>query len=388
MGPSQVESLGDKSKSHKVLGIAPVAIIDRQLPFEYTVTSRSTDVMTMALRVQNIYHSAFRSMFEWEKLSGNNYNDWFCQHKLVLRVEKKIYVIEQSIPPAPAADSTTNMMAKWNVVYDAYNEVACLMLGTGVERFDLIQTFHACKQEEGKPIAAYVLQMKGYVEQLEHLGYVLPQNLSVGLILNGLNSDFAGFVRNYNMHNMGKTIDELHAMLIEYEKGHGGTVKNALLNFEIQNGQYIRINDHILWDINHYGNQQTDPASPSVSAPKLHYANLKFLRSLPSVLDVVGYHDIGGKPGLASTAEPALYKKDITQVFRARCQLATNCVSHSDENHMFLLCQQASIAHNSLMMKTCCNLMKIAWKKLDIRWQVAMITARIRKFIEEDRKIH
>ncbi|GJT94357.1 hypothetical protein Tco_1089875 [Tanacetum coccineum] len=89
----------------------------------------------------------------------------------------------------------------------------------GVERFDLIQTFHACKQEEGKPVAAYVLKMKGYVEQLERLGYVLPQDLSVGLILNGLTSDFAGFVRNYNMHNMGKTIGELHAMLIEYEKG-------------------------------------------------------------------------------------------------------------------------------------------------------------------------
>ncbi|GJU23129.1 retrotransposon protein, putative, ty1-copia subclass [Tanacetum coccineum] len=74
-------------------------------------------------------------------------------------------------------------------------------------------------QEEGKPVAAYVLKIKGYVEQLERLGYVLPQDLSVGLILNGLTSDFAGFVRNYNMHNMGKTIGELHAMLIEYEKG-------------------------------------------------------------------------------------------------------------------------------------------------------------------------
>nr|GEU32251.1 retrotransposon protein, putative, Ty1-copia subclass [Tanacetum cinerariifolium] len=31
----------------------------------------------------------------------------------------------------------------------------------------------------------------------------------------GVKSDFAGFVRNYNMHNMGKTIDELHALLIE-----------------------------------------------------------------------------------------------------------------------------------------------------------------------------
>nr|GEU94043.1 retrotransposon protein, putative, Ty1-copia subclass [Tanacetum cinerariifolium] len=88
-----------------------------------------------------------------------------------------------------------------------------------VDRFDLIQTFHACKQEEGKPVAAYVLQMKGHVDQLERLGYMLPQDLIVGLILNGLTKDFASFVRNYNMHNMGKTIGELHAMLIEYEKG-------------------------------------------------------------------------------------------------------------------------------------------------------------------------
>ncbi|GKC28767.1 retrotransposon protein, putative, ty1-copia subclass [Tanacetum coccineum] len=203
----ELQSQGDytlfrETKSHKVLKIAPVAIIVRQLPFEYTITSRSTDVVVMALPVQNINHSAFRSMFEREKLSGNNFNDWFHQLKLVLRVEKKMFVIEQPIPPALAANSEANVLAKWNAIYDAYNEVACLMLG-----------------KEGKPVAAYVLKMKGYVEQLERLGYVLPQDLSVGLILNSLTSDFAGFVRNYNMHNMGKTIGELHAMLIEYEKG-------------------------------------------------------------------------------------------------------------------------------------------------------------------------
>ncbi|GJT70537.1 retrotransposon protein, putative, ty1-copia subclass [Tanacetum coccineum] len=189
-----------------------MVIIDRQLPFKYIITSRSTDVVVMALPVQNINHSAFRSMFEREKLSGNNFNDWFRQLK--------------------------------NAVYDTYNEVACLILVSmtpklhrqfensspydmikdlksmfekqaRVERFDLIQTFYACKQEEGKPVAAYVLQMKGYVDQLERLGYMLQQYLIIGLILNGLTKDFAGFVRNYNMHNMEKTIGKLHAMLIE-----------------------------------------------------------------------------------------------------------------------------------------------------------------------------
>nr|GEX13186.1 retrotransposon protein, putative, Ty1-copia subclass [Tanacetum cinerariifolium] len=130
-----------------------------------------------------------------------------------------MFVNEQPIPPAPAADSEANVLVEWNALYDVHNEVACLMLGTEVERFDLIQTFHACKQVEGESVAAYVLQMKGYVDQLECLGYVLQQDIIVGLILKGLTKDFAGFVRNYNMHNMGKTIGKLHAMLIEYEKG-------------------------------------------------------------------------------------------------------------------------------------------------------------------------
>ncbi|GJZ76760.1 retrotransposon protein, putative, ty1-copia subclass [Tanacetum coccineum] len=187
-------------------------------------------------------------MFKKEKLSGNNFNDWFAQLKLVLRVEKKMHVIEQPLPPASEPVAELDIVAQWTALYDAHTEIACLMLGSmtpelhrqfemhypydmiqelrsmfekqaEMEKFDLIQSFHACKQEEGKPVADYVLKMKGYVEKLERLGYVLPQDITVGLILNGLTKDFVGFVRNYNMHNIGKTIGEIHAMLIEYEKG-------------------------------------------------------------------------------------------------------------------------------------------------------------------------
>ncbi|GJV03387.1 retrotransposon protein, putative, ty1-copia subclass [Tanacetum coccineum] len=42
-----LRDIPDHLKSHKVPEIAPVAIIDRQLPFEYTITSRSTDVVVM-----------------------------------------------------------------------------------------------------------------------------------------------------------------------------------------------------------------------------------------------------------------------------------------------------------------------------------------------------
>nr|GFA12144.1 hypothetical protein [Tanacetum cinerariifolium] len=126
----------------------------------------------------------------------------FRSPKMVLRVEKKWYVIEQLIPLALFANSTAQVLAQWNVVYDAHNEVDSLML-----------------EKEGKLVGPYVIKMKNYVAQLKRLSYVLPQDLSVGLILNGLTSNFVGFIRNYNMHNMEKTIGKLHALLIKYEKG-------------------------------------------------------------------------------------------------------------------------------------------------------------------------
>ncbi|GKE75367.1 hypothetical protein Tco_1537408, partial [Tanacetum coccineum] len=97
-----------------------------------------------------------------EKLSSNNFNDSFAQLKLVLRVEKKLYVIEQPLPPALEPVAEPDIVAQSTTLYDAHTEIACLMLG-----------------KEGKLVADYVLKMKGYVEKLERLGYVVPQDITV-----------------------------------------------------------------------------------------------------------------------------------------------------------------------------------------------------------------
>ncbi|GKG21095.1 hypothetical protein Tco_0383690, partial [Tanacetum coccineum] len=62
--------------------------------------------------------------------SGNNFNDWFARLKLVLRVEKKMHVIEQPLPPAPNAGAEPNIVAQWTALYDAHTDIACLMLGS------------------------------------------------------------------------------------------------------------------------------------------------------------------------------------------------------------------------------------------------------------------
>ncbi|GJW92657.1 retrotransposon protein, putative, ty1-copia subclass [Tanacetum coccineum] len=86
---------------------------------------------------------------------------------------------------------------------------------------ELLQTtrdFHACKQEEGQSVSSYVLKMKGYIDNLERLGHPVTLGLAVSLILIGLRKEFDGFVQNYNMHSLGKTVNELHAMLKLHEQ--------------------------------------------------------------------------------------------------------------------------------------------------------------------------
>ncbi|GKD72688.1 hypothetical protein Tco_1330970 [Tanacetum coccineum] len=90
------------------------------------------------------------------------------------------------------------------------------------ELFETIKAFNSYKQEEGQSVSSYLLNMKFYLDTLECLGYAIPKELGVSLILNSLNKDCDHFVQNYNMHSMGKTLAELHAMLKLHEKGAKG----------------------------------------------------------------------------------------------------------------------------------------------------------------------
>ncbi|GJS73351.1 hypothetical protein Tco_0706192 [Tanacetum coccineum] len=112
-------------------------------------------------------------------------------------------------------------LSEWNAVYDAHNEVAYLMLGSMTP--ELHRQFENYSPYEMLQELKSMFEKQVGVERLSGATKVMvcasPQILVLPNSLNGLTSDFAGFVRNYNMHNMGKTIGELHALLIEYEKG-------------------------------------------------------------------------------------------------------------------------------------------------------------------------
>nr|GEW57235.1 hypothetical protein [Tanacetum cinerariifolium] len=134
----------------------------------------------MALPAQNINHLAFRLMLKREKLSRSNFNDLFRQLRIILRVKKKLNVLEQPMTPDPAANAPNNELEDCNTQSDCHNEVACLMLGS--------------------------MSLENYApyDMLQELKSMFEKQARVH--------------RNYNIQNIGKTIGELHVMFIEYEK--------------------------------------------------------------------------------------------------------------------------------------------------------------------------
>nr|GFA34839.1 hypothetical protein [Tanacetum cinerariifolium] len=117
----------------------------------------------------------------------------------LVRPPDKLNYLEQPIPVAPVlAQAGQQVASKALAAHDTWvkrsKEIVRLMLMTMDS------------------------EIQRNLERLERLEHPVTTGLGVSLILISLRKDFDGFVQNYNMHNMGKTISELHAMLKLHEQ--------------------------------------------------------------------------------------------------------------------------------------------------------------------------
>ncbi|GKA94832.1 zinc finger, CCHC-type containing protein [Tanacetum coccineum] len=112
--------------------------------------------------------------------------------RLVLKYEKKMKFMEQSTRPAlDPKTADPNTIDKYYETANLEQEVACLMLSSMCQ--DLQRTL--------KKYNAY--------DMLKELKTMFKEQTKQELF----ETDYDQFVQNYNMHNMGKTIAELLAML-------------------------------------------------------------------------------------------------------------------------------------------------------------------------------
>ncbi|GJU24465.1 retrotransposon protein, putative, ty1-copia subclass [Tanacetum coccineum] len=121
-------------------------------------------------------------------------------------VEDKVTYLEHPIPVAPVAAPGHQVPPEALAAHAAWvkgsKEIVVLML----------MTMDLDIQRNLEHLGSYDM-LQDYIDNLERLSHPVSLNLVVSLILVSLSKEYDSFVQNYNMHSMGKTVNELHAML-------------------------------------------------------------------------------------------------------------------------------------------------------------------------------
>ncbi|KAJ9562003.1 hypothetical protein OSB04_007163 [Centaurea solstitialis] len=226
----------------------------------------------MASTVTSTNNLSLRSILEKDKLTGSNFLDWERNLMIVLRHERKWYVLEEPLGEAPPANAPAAARNAHKKHSDDLLDVACLMLATmspdlqaglintnaydmirqlrdmfqtqaRTERYDATKAFNECKMVKGTSVSDHIMKMKRHLDHLERLGHPVPLQLATYTILNSLSEDYRPFVVNYNMNNMEKSIAELHSMLktVELNLGNKNKTKDVLM---VRDGGVKKKNGH------------------------------------------------------------------------------------------------------------------------------------------------
>src|ERR1043165_3394919 len=70
-----------------------------------------------------------------------------------------------------------------------------------------------CKMAEGGSLSEHVIKLVGCAQRLSALGFLIPMTLGADILLASCPPFYNGFIMNYKMIGLDKTIDELFAML-------------------------------------------------------------------------------------------------------------------------------------------------------------------------------
>ncbi|KAK8715605.1 hypothetical protein V6N13_042935 [Hibiscus sabdariffa] len=213
---------------------------------------------------------SLRSLLEKEKLNGINFLDWFRNLRIVLKQERKEYVIEEAVPNDPGPNASRADKDKFKKHMDDMVDVGCLMLATMTpelqkqhenmvayemiqnlkeiyegqarqERYETSKALFQCKMSEGSPVGAHVIKMMGYIQALEKLGFALNDELATDVILQSLPDSFNQFVMNFNMNEINKTLPQLLGMLRTAESNmkKGGSKSVLMVRVAKEKGKKV-----------------------------------------------------------------------------------------------------------------------------------------------------
>nr|GEV27657.1 hypothetical protein [Tanacetum cinerariifolium] len=237
-------------------------------------------------------NSVFRDFFEKQKLTGPNFIDWYRQFRIVLSIEDKLNYLEQPIPPALVASVANRAGAssdyeRFSLLQAGRKKYNMHNMGKTVNELHAMLKLHEQTLPKSNAYALHVIRAgknkQAYApkpkippppkrenlvkdsichecREIGHWKRNHPQYLaklmkkkkkaasgaggSASRI--GTSSDYErlSLLQNYNMHSMGKTVNELHAMLKLHEQTLNLPKSNAPALHAIQAGKVQKGNKH------------------------------------------------------------------------------------------------------------------------------------------------
>ncbi|GKE78709.1 zinc finger, CCHC-type containing protein, partial [Tanacetum coccineum] len=165
-------------------------------------------------------NSVFRGFFEKQKLTGPNFINWYRQLRIVLSIKDKFNYLEQPLPLALVAPEgqqvAPEIIASHNAWIKGSKEIAGLMIMTMEPEIQQnLENLHA---KEVKNSVCSTTRAEASSNYARFSFLQAGRRAVLSLILIGLRKEFDGFVQNYNMYNLGKTVNKLHAMLKLHEQ--------------------------------------------------------------------------------------------------------------------------------------------------------------------------
>ncbi|KAG8481016.1 hypothetical protein CXB51_025737 [Gossypium anomalum] len=151
------------------------------------------------------------SVLEKDKLNGLNFLDWFRNLRIVLKQERKLYVIEKPLPDEPPANASRADKDAYKKHLDEMVDVGCLIPAT----------MNPELQKQHEDMVAYdmiehlkeLYQGQARQESLSNLGFPLTKSWPLMLFWQSLPDSYSQFVLNFNMNEIDKTLPQLLSML-------------------------------------------------------------------------------------------------------------------------------------------------------------------------------
>ena len=125
--------------------------------------------------------------------------------------------------------------------YEMFQELNLIFQAKArIEGYEVSNKFYSCKMEEKSSINEHLLRMSGYYNHMTQLDCKVDEDSVIDRVLQSLPPSYKGFMMNYNMQGMHKTIPELFAMLkaaeVEINKEHQVLMVNKTTSFK-KNGK-------------------------------------------------------------------------------------------------------------------------------------------------------